>query len=157
MRLTYIVTAFIVVCAAALGAIMIMGPKLGLQLPPIEQKAMAYLEKHHFIKKNEQIAGYKAMSIYDYSHAAVITDKRIFMYQDDTVHSIPLNKITMVSVKDSELGRQEVLISAQRDGMMMIELPHASVPQLINLLKVPSSIIKHNGEYVPTQSNPGKV
>jgi len=146
MKLSYIATSIVVLCAAGIGALIVMGPKLGLQMPPIEQKAKEYLDKHNLIKHDEKLSGYKAISLYSYSHAAVITNKRVFIYNNDKIHSIPLKKITLVNVKDTELGRQEVLISAQKDGVIILELPHTSVSQLLHILKVPSAIVKYNGQ-----------
>jgi hypothetical protein len=169
MGLPKIITTLVVICVAAVAAVIFMGPKLGLQLPPIEKKAEAYLEKHKLIARDEHLTGYKAISLYDYSHAAVITDKRIFMYNGATVHSIPLEKITLVNVRDTELGRQAVLISAQQNGSMSIEISHKSVPELIKILKVHSSIVKYSDEskhmavekapkhVTPAKTSPGTV
>ncbi len=142
MSTKYIVLAVIVVCAVILGALMMMGPKLGLQTDPIEPKAMSYLDKHNLLNKDESIAGYKAINYYNYDKAAVITNKRIFVYDNGKVFSIPLNKITAVLVKDSELGQQEVLISAQTDGVIGFDVYHSSVPKLLEILQVSNSIVK---------------
>lgn len=143
MRLKYTVSAIVIVFAAVIGTLVMIGPKIGLQTPPIEPKAMAYLDQHALLNKDEQLTGYKAISYYSYNEAAVITDRRIFIYDHDKVHSIPLDKISTVMVRDSALGHQEVMISAQASGTIILEMYHTFVPKLIELLKVPSSKVKH--------------
>ena len=51
--------------------------------------------------------------------------------------------VKMVIVKDTELGHQEVLISAEADGVIGFEMYHTDVEKLINMLHVPESIVKH--------------
>lgn len=137
-----IILALVVLGAVVIGALMMMGPKLSLQTPPIEPKAMSYLQEHKFLHADEQIAGYKAISYYNYDNAAVITNKRVFIYDKDKVFSIPLDKISMVVLKDSELGQQEVMISAQAQGFIGFSVAHKAVPLLIELLQVPRSMVK---------------
>lgn len=150
-KVKVIVPAILVVCAVVIGTLIVMGPKQSLQTPPIEKKAMAYIQKHNFLTKDEKLTGYKAISYYNYDKAAVITDKRIFIYNKDQVFSIPLNKITAVVVKDSELGQQQVLITAQSSGMINIDLYHSSVEKLIQLLGVPNTNVKHAGKELAEQ------
>jgi hypothetical protein len=162
MRTKYIVLAVIVVCAVILGTLMMMGPKLGLQTPPIEAKAMSYLEKHNLLNKDESIAGFKAINYYNYDKAAVVTSKRIFVYDNGKVFSIPLNKITAVFVKDSELGQREVLVSAQTDGVIGFDVYHTSVPKLLEILQVNNSIVKFSAKTeaqntVTNSTNGGKI
>src|SRR5579872_5191167 len=142
--LKYAVTTIILVCAAILIVLTALGPKIGLQTPPIEPKAMAYLEKMHFVKPGEKIQAYKATSYYSYSSGVVVTDKRIFgFYRNRVATSIPLNKITMVLVKDSELGHQEVIVSAQQDGVIGLDLHHGDVHKFLDMLHVSPNIVKH--------------
>ncbi|HSX20523.1 MAG TPA: hypothetical protein VLG38_05315 [Gammaproteobacteria bacterium] len=142
--LKYAVTTIVIVCAVILVALTALGPKIGLQTPPIEPKAMEYLKKMNFLQPGENIEGYKATSYYSYSSGVVVTDKRVFgFYRNRVITSIPLNKITMVLVKDTELGHQEVLISAQADGVIGLDLYHSDVDKFINMLHVPATIIKH--------------
>ena len=140
----YAVTTIIVVCAVILVALTVMGPKIGLQTPPIEPKAIEYLSKAHFLNPGEKLAAYKATSYYSYSSAIVVTDKRIFAFHHDKIiTSIPLDKISMVMVKESELGHQEVLVSAQADGVIGLDLHHSDVAKFVSLLHVSTNIIKH--------------
>lgn len=140
MRFKYIITAIVLACAAIAGALVMMGPKMSLQIPPaIEQKAMSYLNKNKLLNNGEQVTGYKAISYYNYDQAAVLTNQRIFLYNNKKVFSILLDKITKVSIRDSELGHQRVLITASDAGAIVIELYHTEVPKLIQLLKVPSA------------------
>lgn len=142
--LKYAVTTIVVVCAVILIVLTALGPKVGLQTPPIEPKAMEYLEKMNFIKPGEKIEGYKATSYYSYNSGVVVTNKRIFaFYRNKEITSIPLNKITVVLVKDTELGHQEVLISAQYDGVIALDLHHGDVNKFIEMLKVPATMVKH--------------
>lgn len=142
MKVRYIVSAVIIVFAVVVGVLASMGPKLGLQTPPIEKGAMEYLTKNDLLRANEVVAAYKAVSYYTYSQGVVITDERVFAYDGSKIHSIPLSKITMVIIKNSDLGHQEVLIAAQQDGVIGVELYHTYVPQLIEMLKVRKSIIQ---------------
>jgi len=143
MKLRYAITGVIVVCAVILGILTAMGPKLSLQTPPIEAKAMQQIEKMHLLQAGEVLEGYKATSYYTYNSGVVITNKRVISFYKDRVSSIPLDKITMVIVKDTELGHQEVLISAEADGVIGFEMYHTDVEKLINMLHVPDSIVKH--------------
>ncbi len=143
MKVRYSVSGIVIICAIILGALTMMGPKLGLQIPPIEPKAMAHLSKAHMLTADEKLQGYKATSYYSYTSGIVVTDKRIFVYENNKQTSIPLGKITMVVIKDTELGHQEVLLGAQATGMIAFEMYHTDVPKLIDMLHVPASIIKH--------------
>lgn len=69
-------------------------------------------------------------------------------------------------IKDSELGHQEVLISAQADGVIGLDLHHSDVAKLITMLHVPTTIIKHFNKHdvkealkpkseKPVMKNPG--
>lgn len=142
MKVRYVVSAVIIVFAIVVGVLASIGPKLGLQTPPIEAGAMTYLTKHDLLHANEVVAAYKAVSYYTYNQGVVITDQRIFAYDGAKVHSIPLNKISMVIIKNSDLGHQEVLVAAQQDGVIGIELYHTYVPEFIEMLKVRKSIIQ---------------
>jgi hypothetical protein len=143
MKLRYAITGVVVVCAVILGVLTAMGPKLSLQTPPIETKAMQQIEKMHLLQAGEVLKGYKATSYYTYGSGVVITDKRVIAFYKDRINSIPLDKITMVIVKDTELGHQEVLISAEADGVIGFEMYHTDVEKLIDMLHVPDSIVKH--------------
>lgn len=136
-----IVLGVVIVAAAAVAALLLLGPKMGLQTPPIEPKAMSYLQEHNMLHNGESITGYKAISYYNYDKAAVVTTQRLFVYNGKEVFSIPLDKITKVTIKDRQLGHQQVLISAQQNGAIDFELNHSSVPTLINLLHVPSTSV----------------
>lgn len=159
--LKYAVTTIVVVCAVILVVLTALGPKVGLQTPPIEPKAKAYLEKMNFIKKDEKIEGYKATSYYSYNSGIVVTNKRIFAFnRNKEISSIPLNKITLVLVKDTELGHQEVIISAQYDGVIGLDLHHSDVSKFLDMLHVSNSIIKHYSKHdvreamIPVKSQP---
>ncbi len=143
MKLKYAITGAVVVCAVILGVLTAMGPKLSLQTPPIEAKAMQQIQRLHLLQPGEVLEAYKATSYYTYSSGVVITDKRVISFYKDRVNSIPLNKITMIIVKDTELGHQEVLISAEADGVIGFEMYHTDVEKLINILHVQDSIVKH--------------
>ena len=146
--LKYAVTTIVVVCAVILVVLTALGPKVGLQTPPIEHKAKAYLEKMHFIRTGEKIEGYKATSYYSYNSGIVVTDKRIFAFsRDRVISSIPLNKISLVLVKDTELGHQEVVISAQFDGVIGLDLHHSDVNKFLNMLHVKPALIKHYSKH----------
>lgn len=146
--LKYAVTSIVILCAVILIVLTVLGPKVGLQTPPIEPKAKAYLDKMNFIKPGEKIEGYKATSYYSYNSGVVVTNKRIFaFYRNKEITSIPLNKITMVLIKDTELGHQEVMISAQYDGVIGLDLHHGDVNKFIQMLHVPASIIKHYSKH----------
>lgn len=146
--LKYAVTTIIVVCAAILIVLTALGPKIGLQTVPIEPKAMAYLDKMKFVKEGERIEAYKATSYYSYNSGVVVTDKRIFaFYRNKIATSIPLSKITMVLVKDSELGHQEVLISAQQNGVIALDLHHGDVSKFLRLIHASPSIVKHYSKH----------
>lgn len=139
----YAITTIVVVCAVILVALTVMGPKLGLQTPPIEAKAMQHLEKMNILMPKETIQGYKATSYYSYNSAVVVTDKRIFaFYRDKVLTSVPLNKITMVIVKDTELGHREVLVSAQEDGVIGVDLYHTDVEKFLDMLHVAKNKVK---------------
>lgn len=159
MSTKHIVLAVVIVCAVLLGTLMMMGPKLGLQTPPIEEKAMTYLNEHKLIGSDETIAGFKAINYYNYDKAAVITDKRIFVYDNGKAFSIPLHKITSVFINDGQLGQQEVLITAQAAGVISLDVYRTSVPQLLQLLKVSSSIVKYNDtkESATQNTTSGKI
>jgi hypothetical protein len=137
-----IILALAVLCAIVIGGLMTVGPKLGLQSAPIEPKAVSYLQKNNLLQKGEIVTGYKSISYYNYDHAAVITNKRVFVYDKKKVFSIPLNKITMVTVKDAELGQIDVMISAQAKGVINFAVYNKSAAELMKMLKVPSHIIK---------------
>jgi hypothetical protein len=107
---------------------------------------MAYINSHDMLAAGEKVTGYKAISYYNYEKAAVITDRRIFIYDKTNLFSIPLNKISQVVIKDSEIGQQRVLITAQTYGMITFDLYHSSVPTLIHLLGVPNNMVKHLGK-----------
>lgn len=142
--LKYAVTTIVVVCAVILVVLTALGPKIGLQTPPIEPKAMEYINKNHFLTPGETISAYKATSYYSYNSGVVVTDKRIFaFYRNKIITSIPLNSITMVLVKDTELGHQEVMLSAQADGVIGLDLYHSDVNKFIQVLHVPATMIKH--------------
>lgn len=143
MKLRYGITGVVVLCAVILGVLTAMGPKLSLQTPPIEAKAMQQIQSLNLLEPGETLEGYKATSYYTYNSGVVITNKRVIAFYKDHVNSIPLNKITMVIVKDTELGHQEVLISAEADGVIGFEMYHTDVEKLINMLQVPDSIVKH--------------
>lgn len=143
MKLRYGITSVVIVCAVVLGVLTAMGPKLSLQTPPIEAKAMQQIEKMHLLETGEVLEGYKATSYYTYNSGVVITNKRVISFHKDRVNSIPLDKITMVIVKDTELGHQEVVISAEANGVIGFEMYHTDVEKLINMLHVPESIVKH--------------
>jgi hypothetical protein len=143
MKLRYAITGVVVLCAVILGVLTAMGPKLSLQTPPIEAKAMQQIEKLHLLQAGEVLKGYKATSYYTYSSGVVITDTRVIAFNKDRVNSIPLDKITMVIIKDTELGHQEVVISAEADGAIGFEMYHTDVEKLIDMLQVPDSIVKH--------------
>lgn len=143
MKLRYGITGVVVLCAIILGVLTAMGPKLSLQTPPIEAKAMQQIEKLNLLQQGEVLEGFKATSYYTYNSGVVITNKRVIAFYKDRVNSIPLDKITLVIVKDTELGHQEVLISAEADGVIGFEMYHTDVEKLINMLHVPDSIVKH--------------
>lgn len=144
----YAITTIVVICAVILVALTVMGPKIGLQTPPIEPKALHHVENMHFLDKDESIQAYKATSYYSYNSAVVVTNKRIFaFYRNKVISSIPLDKITMVLIKDSELGHQEVMISAQADGVIGLDLHHSDVAKLLSILHVPSNMIKHYNKH----------
>ncbi len=141
--LKYTISAIVIVCAVALGVLAAMGPKLGLQTPPIEAKAMQYIEEHNLLKADEKLEGYKATSYYSYKDGIVITNKRVFVFVDGkTVHSIALDKISLVVIKDTDLGHQEVVIAADVNGVIGFELYHTYVPKLIKMLHVKEAEIK---------------
>lgn len=142
MKLRYVIATAVVIAVAILGVLVTMGPSLSLQTPPIETKAQDYLTKMNFLKPGEVLKGYKATSYYTYDSGVVITDKRVFAFHKDVVYSIPLDKITLVVVKSSALGHKEILISAQADGGIDIELYHADVDKLIQILGVSNNIVK---------------
>lgn len=142
MKLRYVIATIVVICAVILGVLVTMGPSLSLQTPPIEVKAQDYLNKMGFLKPSEALKAYKATSYYTYDSGVVVTDKRIFAFHKDVVYSIPLDKITMVIVKSTALGHQEVVISAEADGVIDFELYHADVDKLIDILGVSDSIVK---------------
>lgn len=144
MKLKVIVPVILVVCAIVIGTLIMMGPKQSLQTPPIEAKAMSYMQKYNMIGQDEKVLGYKAISYYDYNKAAVITNKRIFVYDKDKVFSIPLSSITSVIIKNSDIGQQEVLITAQSHGMINFGIYHSSVAKLIELLNVSPNIVKNS-------------
>lgn len=140
----YIIAAIVIVCAGLLVGLTMVGPKIGLQTFPIEHKAMAYLDKKHFLEQDEKLVGYKATSYYSYNSGVVITNKRMFgFYNGHILTSIPLNKISMVVVKDLSFGRQEVMISAQDYGIIMLNLNNNNAKELVMMLHVPDSIVKH--------------
>lgn len=142
VKARYVLTLAIILCAVVVGILASMGPKLGLQTAPIEPEAMTYITKHGFVQPGENVEAYKAISYYTYNQGAVITNKRLFVYDHNTVHSIPLSAISMVIVKNSELGHQEVIIAAQQNGVIGLELYHTYVPTLLKLLNVPSSKVQ---------------
>lgn len=142
VKARYVLTLAVILCAIVVGVLASMGPKLGLQTAPIEPEAMTYLTKHNLIQADETIQAFKAISYYTYNQGAVITDKRLFVYDHNTSHSIPLSAISMVIVKNSELGHQEVIIAAQQNGVIGLELYHTYVPTLLKLLNVPSSKVQ---------------
>lgn len=143
-KLKYTVATVVIVCAGFLIALTTIGPKIDLQSSPIEPKAKAYLEQKNFLEDGEKIVGYKATSYYSYSSGVVITNKRMFgFYHGKMLASIPLNKITMVIVKDLEFGRQEILISAGDHGIIMMNLNRKNAKELIMMMNVPLSIVKH--------------
>lgn len=140
----YAITTIVIVCAVILVGLTVMGPKIGFQTPPIEPKALDHISKMHFLNPDETIQGYKATSYYSYNSGVVVTNKRIFaFYHDKVVGAIPLDGITMVMVKDTELGHQEVLVSGQTQGVIGLDLHHSDVGKLITLLHVPTSLIKY--------------
>ncbi len=143
MKLRYGITIVVVVCAIILGVFTAMGPKLSLQTPPIEAKAMQQINKLNLLQAGEILEGYKATSYYTYNSGVVITNKRVIAFYKDRINSIPLDKITLVIIKDTELGHQEVLISAEADGVIAFEMYHTDVEKLINMLHVSDSIVKH--------------
>lgn len=145
MKTRYIISAAVIICAIIIGVLASMGPKLGLQTNNIEPEAVAYLKKNKMLQNGEILEAFKAISYYSFSQGAVVTDKRVFIYdQGRVVHSIPLDTISMVIIKNSELGHQEVIIAARQNGVIGIELYHTYVPKLIKLLGVPKSKI-HDG------------
>jgi hypothetical protein len=144
MSLKYAISIIVVVCAIIIGILAAIGPKLGLQTPPIEEKALTNIERMHFLAGGEQIAAFKATSYYNYKSGIVVTNQRIFAYHLNIQStSIPFNKITMVLVKDTEFGHQEVVVSAQAEGVIMLELTKSDVEKLIPMLHVPANIVKH--------------
>lgn len=146
--LKYAVTTIVLVCAIILIVLTALGPKVSLQTPPIEPKAKEYISKMKFLGPKEKIEGYKATSYYSYSSGVVITNERIFAFsRDKVITSIPLNKITLVLVKETELGHQEILISAQSDGVIGLDLHHSDVQKFIDLLHVSPNIIKHYSKH----------
>ncbi len=146
--LKYAVTTIVILCAVILIVLTAMGPKMGLQTPPIEPKAKEVITKMKFLGPNEKIEGYKSTSYYSYNSGVVVTDQRIFaFYRNKIITSIPLNKISMVLVKDTELGHQEVLISAQSDGVIGLDLHHSDVKKFVSLLHVSKDIIKHYSKH----------
>ena len=159
MKARYIVSAAIIICAVIVGILASMGPKLGLQTNPIEPEAIAYLKKNNLLKPDEILEAYKAISYYTYNQGVVVTNKRIFVYDHSAIaHSIPLDSISMVIVKNSELGHQEVIVAAQQNGVIGVELYHTYVPTLIKLLGVPNSKVQdvtgnlhHSNKVVTTQ------
>lgn len=142
MKLRYIIAGIIAICLIILAVLVAMGPSLSLQTPPIETKAMDYLNKMHFLQANETLKAYKATSYYNYDSGIVVTDSRVFAFHKDQVFSIPLDKITMVMIKSSSLGHQQVLISAEADGVIDFEIYHTDVDKLITILGVPNSMVK---------------
>lgn len=143
MKTRYLISAAVIVCAIIIGVLASMGPKLGLQTNPIEPEAVAYIKKNNMLKNGEILEAFKAISYYSFSQGAVVTDKRVFVYdQGRVVHAIPLDSISMVIVKNSELGHQEVIIAAKQNGVIGIELYHTYVPKLIKLLGVPKSKVQ---------------
>lgn len=146
--LKYAVTTIVVVCALILVVLTALGPRIGLQLPPIEPKAMEHIEKMKFLNQGEKIEAYKATSYYSYNSAVVVTDKRVFaFYRNKIITSIPLNKISLVLVKDTELGHQEVMISAQVDGVIGLDLYHSDVQKFLKVLKVNPNMVKHYNKH----------
>lgn len=147
--LKYAVTTIVIVCAMILIVLTALGPKVGLQTPPIEPKAQEYLSKMKFLSPDEKVVGYKATSYYSYNSGIVVTDKRIFaFYRNKILTSIPLNKITLLLVKDTELGHQEVLISAEYDGVIGLDLYHSDVNKFIDMLHIQNkNIIKHYSKH----------
>lgn len=144
----YAVTAIVVVCAVILVGLTALGPKIGLQTAPIEPKAAEHIQNLHFLHPGEKLLAFKATSYYSYKSGVVVTDKRIFAYyRDKLITSIPLDKISMVLVKDSELGHQEVLVSAQSDGVIGLDLHHSDVVKFVGLLHVSGNIIKHYSKH----------
>lgn len=141
-KLKYSISGIVILCAIALGVLAAFGPKQDLQTSTIDPKAMAYLQKHNLLQPDEEVTGYKATGYYNYNQGVVMTSKRIFIYQHDKVHSIPLDKISMFVIKDTELGHQEVLISAAVDGAIGFEVRRNRVPELLKLLKINNSIIR---------------
>lgn len=146
MKLPHVILAIVIICAAVVAAVLLIGPKMGLQTTPIEPKAMSYLKEHNFLNADESLTGYKALSYYNYARGAVITDKRLFVYNENKVFSIPLEKISKVTIKDGQLGQQKVLISAQQNGMIDFDLSHKAVPALLLMLRVPSSSVVYIDE-----------
>lgn len=153
MKLPHIILAIVIICAAIVAAVLLVGPKMGLQTPPIEAKAMSYLQEHKFLKADESLTGYKALSYYNFANGAVITDQRVFVYKGDEVFSIPLDKISKVTIKNNQLGQQKVLISAQQNGMIDFDLSHKAVPALLLMLRVPSTSVVYIDEQ-STKSSP---
>jgi len=145
-KLKYSISAIIVLCAIAIGVLAIFGPKQDLQITNIDPKAMAYIQSHNLLNSDEKVTGYKATGYYNYSQGIVMTSERIFIYQHNKVHSIPLEKISMFVIKDTELGHQEVLVSAAVDGAIGFEVRKSRVPELISLLKINSSIIRDHSK-----------
>lgn len=145
-KLKYTISGIVVLCAIALGIIAIVGPKQDLQTTPIDPKAVAYVEKHNLLQAGEQITAYKATGYYNYNQGVVLTNKRIFIYHHDKVHSIPIEKISMFVIKDTELGHQEVLVSASIDGAIGFEVRRARVAELIKLLNISNEIIRDHSK-----------
>ncbi len=144
MQVKYVITTIIIVCAVLLGTLTIMGPKLNLQFPPIETKALENINKMGFLKDNETLTAYKATSYYSYKSGVVVTDSRIFAFHNDKVLiSIPLSKISLIIVKDADLGHQEVIVSAQANGVIIVSLYHKDVAKFLDVLHVNDNIVKH--------------
>lgn len=157
MSLKYAITTIVVVCAVILGVLAAMGPKTGLQTPPIEEKAMKQIQSKGFLSNGETLEAYKATSYYSYKCGVVVTNQRVFaFYNDELIKSIPLNKITMVIVKDTELGHQEVLVSAQARGVIGVYLTRNDAKKFVELLNVPASMVqnytKHSIKEVKTEA-----
>lgn len=143
MSLKYTITTIVIACAVILGVLTAMGPKLSLQTPPIEKRAMEKIDKLHLLQAGETLEAYKATSYYTYNSGVVITNKRLIAFNNDKNLSIPLDKISMVIVKDTELGHQEVMVSAEANGVIALELYHTDAQKFLNMLHVSDSLIKH--------------
>lgn len=154
MKTRYLISAAVIICAIIIGVLASMGPKLGLQTNKIEPEAVAYLKKYNMLQNGEILEAFKAISYYSFSQGAVVTDKRVFVYDHGhIVHAIPLDSISMVIVKNSELGHQEVIIAARQNGVIGIELYHTYVPKLIKLLGVPKSKIQDSTNIIKQKNS----